>query len=523
MKKRSCRTAQYTKALLLAAALLAVLSAGACRSARVTPDGSMGPPWNTGGLRAKAAPAAAGGAAGPTAHATESRQDSSWGGKGFVKSAKSSEPAAPAASGSPSLPPEGATLSFDECVIMAAQQAPDLVDSVIDLELAEIKADTAYWKRFPSIDARFRVTANLTRQHEEYRDTTARLDFGIYGFEPVASQFTYKAERLLQDVALSTHQKAVEKRGEQIGVTLLRLENLERVRDRQAARLALAKQLVAFQQANQGAAGDRLETALARHQEKAAQAALEKTDAAMASLYLSLKLMLGIDLDRQIKARGGSVVEVLQSDKASAALAANEWAEVWNRSLDARIGRATLKLQDYNIMLAWAKYLPNVSMEVVTANPDSDYASYSSKDDVFVHLYFTLPLFDWGERSRGVDSARLQKSQAAQRGKLGRLTFAQQWKEEWLNMKMARADLDFARERLAVAKLEAQKASLQHSSGEMSFDALVNARTKVIDEEIAVEDAALQLRLKELAAWMMCGSFRNRFFEPRKSVEGLSS
>ena len=519
MNNLSCRTAQYTKALLLAAALLAVLFAGACRSGRVTPDGSLGPPWNTAGLRAKAAPDAAGGTA-PAVHATESKQDSSWGGKGFVKSAESPEPVAP---GSPALPPEGATLSFDECVIMAAQQAPDLVESVIDLELAEIQADTAYWKRFPSINARFHVTANLTQQYEEYRDTTARLDFGVYGFEPVASHFTYRAQRLMQDVALSTHQKAVEKRGEQIGVALLRLENLERVRERQAARLALTKQLVAFQQANQGAAGDRLETASARHQEKAAQAALEKTDAAMASLYLSLKLMLGVDLDRQIKARGGSVGEVLQSDKASAALATNQWAEIWNASLDARIARATLQLQDYNIMLAWSKYLPNVTMEVVTANPDSSYASYSSKDDVFVHLYFTLPLFDWGERSRGVDSARLQKSQAAQRGKLGRLTFAQQWKEEWLNMKMARADLDFARERLAVAKLEAQKASLQHASGEVPFNALVSARTTVINEEIAVEDAALQLRLKEFSAWMMSGSFRNRFFEPRKSVEDLSS
>lgn len=522
MKNRSCRTAQYAKVFLLVAALLVVLFAGACRSARVAPDGSMGPPWNTAGLRAKAAPAPAG-EAGSAVHATESRQDSSWGGKGFVKSTKPAESPASPAPGSPSLPPEGATLSFDECVILAAQQAPDLVDSVIDLELAEIKADTAYWKRLPSINARFHVTANLTQQHEEYRDTVARLDFGIYGFEPVASQFTYRAERLLQDVALSTHQKAVEKRGEQIGVALLHLENLERVRERQAARLALAKQQVAFQQANQGEAGDRLETASARHQEKAAQAALEKTDAAMASLYLSLKLMLGVDLDRQIKARGGSVGEVLQSDKASAALATNQWAEIWNASLDARIARATLKLQDYNIMLAWSKYLPSVSMEVVTANPDSSYASYSSKDDVFVHLYFTLPLFDWGERSRGVDSARLQKSQTSQKSKLVRLAFAQQWKEEWLNMKMARADLDFARERLAVAKLKAQKASLQHSSGEVPFNALVSARTTVINEEIAVEDAALQLRLKEFSAWMMSGSFRNRFFQPRKGVEDLSS
>ena len=520
MKKRSCRTAQYTKAFLLAAALLVVLSAGACRSARVTPDGGMGPPWNTGGLRAKAAPVAAGKAA-PAAHATEGKQESSWGGKGFATSTKSAEPAAPVAPGSPSLPPEGATLSFDECVIMAAQQAPDLVNSVIDLELAEIAADSAYWRRFPSINARFHVSANLTKQHEEYSDTAARLDFGIYGFEPVASHFKHKAALLMQDIALSTHQMAVEKRGAQIGEALLRLNNLERVRERQAAKLALTKQLTAFQRANQGAAVDRLQAASARHREKAAQATLDKTDVSIATLQLSLKLMLGIDPDRRISVRGGSVGEVLQSEKASAALSAAEWSDAWNRTLEARIARVTSKLQDYNIMMAWSRYLPDVTMEVVTANPESSYASYSGKDDVFVHLYFTLPLFDWGERSRGVDTARLQKSRSSQHGKVSRQSFGQRWKEQWLNMKMARADLEFAQERLAVAKLEEQKASLQHNAGEVPFDVLVNARTTVLNEEIAVEAATLELRLKEFSAWVLNGSFRHRFFEPRKSEEDV--
>ena len=513
MKKSSCRITKHQRVFLLALVLLAALFVSACRSGRVLSDGTMGPPWNSGGLRAKTAGATGPAGSGAPAHATEGEKESSWAGKGFAKSTK------PAAADAPAMPTENAVLSYDQCVIMAAQQAPDLVNSIIDLELAEIDADTAFWRRAPSINARFRVTANLTKQHKEYSDTSARLDFGIYGFEPVVSHFTHKAALLLQDIALSTHQKAVEKRGEQIGSALLRLENLERVRDLQAAQVALAKQATAFQRTNQGATADRLEAATALHQEKAAQAALDKTNANISSLYLSLKLMLGVDLDRQIKARGESVREILQSEKASTALATNEWADAWSRSLEARIARVSLKLQDYKIMTAWAKYLPDVTLEVVTANPTSSYATYSSKDDIFTTLYFSMPLLDWGERSRGVDRARLEKTQIAQRGKLGRQTFSQQWNEQWLGMKMARADVEFAKEKLSIARLEEQKAVLEHKSGNMPFDALVNAKTKVLNEEIGLEEASLQLRLKELAAWVLSGSFRNRFFEPRKSLE----
>lgn len=514
MKNRRCRIAKHQRVFLLALVLLTALFASACRSGRVTPDGELGPPWNTGGLRSPKEGRVTSGAA---AHATEADRESSWKGKGFAR------PAKPAAAAPSALPPENTALSFDQCVILAAQQAPDLVDSVIDLELAEISADTAFWRRMPSISARFRVSANLTGRYEEYRQTTARLDFGIYGFEPVVSHFNHKAARLLQDIALSTHQMAVEKRGEQIGAALLRLDSLEKVRERQAANVDLAKQLTAFRRASQGAAADRLETAKALHQERAAQAALDKTDASIASLLLSLKLMLGVDLDRQLKVRGESARDVLQSEKASNSLATGDWAEVWEKTLEARITRVTLRLQDYNIMMAWAKYLPTVTMELITANPTSDYATYSSKDDIFARIYFSLPLFDWGERSRGVDSARLQKAKAAQRGKLGRLSFSQQWNNQWLDMKLARANEEFAREKLSVARLEAEKAALEHASGNLPFDSVVSAKTQVINEEIALEEASLQLRINELSAWMLSGKFRKRFFEPRVSVEEAAS
>jgi outer membrane protein TolC len=428
-------------------------------------------------------------------------------------------PAQASAAAVPSGPPQDRALSYDDCVLMASQYAPDLVSGIIDLELAEVAADNAFWRRMPFISARFRVTANLTKQHKEYSDTSSRMDFGIYGFEPVVSYFSHKAALLLQDIALSTHQKAVEKRGEEIASALLRLATLERAGERQAADVGLAKQLTAFQRTRQAMPVDRLKTASALHQERAAQAALDKTKVEISSLCLSLKLMLGYDPDRRLAARGASVEELLQREKAALALADRQWEEVWRNSLDARIAKVSLKLKDYNIMMAWARYLPNMNMEIIPANPASDYASYSSKDDVFARMYLTLPLLDWGERSRGVDSARLDKAQVSQRAKLGRQIFSQQWQEHWLAMKMAQADVELARELLSVARLEEQKAELQHRAGSIAFDGLIDARRARLSAESALEEASLQLRLRELAAWMLSGGFSRRFFEPRADEE----
>jgi outer membrane protein TolC len=492
---------QYRTPLLLAVLLSVLLAMGACSTGRLPADAGENT-WKTGGLLAERRAAASRAQA---VHATQAQPDS-----------MQAEETAPAGAHAESVgaPPEDAVLSFDDCVFMAVQSAPDLVDSVIDLELAESAADSAYWRRAPSLSARFRVTANLTKQYKEYSDTSARMDFGIYGFEPVVSYFSHKAALLLQDIALLTHQKAVEKRGEQIAAALLKLESLERVGERRAAEASLARQLTSFQRTRQATPLDRLAAASALHQEKAAQAALEKNRAQIASTLLSLKLMLGCDPDRRLKVRGASVAELLQGDKAALTLADKRWEDVWPQSPDARIARISLKLRDYDVMMAWARYLPSITMEVQPANPTSDYATYSSKDDIFTRLYFTLPLLDWGERSRGVDRARLQKARASLRGKLGRLHFMQEWREQLLGVTMAEADHELAGERVSVARLEEEKAGLQYKSGAIAFDALVNAGRATIRDEIALEEAALQLRLREFSAWMLGGGFRRRFFEP---------
>ncbi|MDR0827473.1 MAG: TolC family protein [Desulfovibrio sp.] len=416
------------------------------------------------------------------------------------------------------LPAEDTPLSFGESVLIAAQNAPDMKDGLINLQLSAISKEDAFWKRVPKIQSNFRVTTNITKQHKQYRDNIFRFGLGVYGFEPVVSYFASKAAVVMEDIALCTYQIALQKRAGEIAEAMLRAQSLETAKKYQKDLAAKAKGLTSYYR-TQSRKADQLAVAKAVHEEKIVEAETDKLDAKISSLHLSLKLHMGLDLDRRIHLDTDSLTNLLDQDDAPNALAKNDENVVWEHSPEARIGKDSLTLRNYNIDIAWARYLPTVSFDVYSANPDDDYATYSSKDDIFSTLYFTLPLLDWGDRSRGVDRSRIEKLQATQRNKLNRSKFSQEWREAWQAVKIARADVELAREVLAVARLEEQKARLQYTSGAVDFTVLSEAEQEMIRKKIELEEATLELKLAELSTWLLSGKFRERFFEPLASLQ----
>ncbi|MDR2669650.1 MAG: hypothetical protein LBC14_06840, partial [Desulfovibrio sp.] len=356
------------RTLLILGMLLLTASVAGC-ARKIAGNDRLGPPWNTNILD----------------------RESAW--------SEEKLPVAP-------LPPAGKTLSFDDCILTAAHHAPDMAESLIGLELTQMGSESAAAKRFPSVQSFFRVIANTTRQHKQYEDTSFRLGFVVYGFEPVAGHFSHKASLLMEEIALLTHKTALEKKAGLIGEAVLSLQSREKLRDLQKTRLAQAKQFSAYQKAKEGPAPNPLEQAKAAHFEKRIAAELEKTEASIASLLLGLKVLTGLDLDRKLSIDPTSLNSMLDADGASAVLTKHSWESVWQTSPESAMFKLALKLRDYDIMLSWTRYLPSLSMDVYAANPTSDYATYSTKDDIFLNITFTMPLLDWGERERGLQGSR---------------------------------------------------------------------------------------------------------------------
>jgi hypothetical protein len=411
------------------------------------------------------------------------------------------------------LPPADKSLTFDDCILTAANHAPDMAESLIGLELTQMASESAYNKRFPSIQSFFRVIANTTRQHKQYEDTSFRLGFAVYGFEPVTSYFSHQASLLMEDIALLTHKTALEKKAGMIGEAILTLQSKEKLKALQKARLEQAKQFSAYQKAKEGPAPNPLEQAKAAHFEKRIAAELDKTEASISSLLLGLKVLTGLDLDRKLRIDPASLNAMLKTDGASSALTKHSWESVWSSSPENGILKLALKLRDYDIMVGWTRYLPTMNMDVYAANPTSDYATYSTKDDIFLNITFTMPLLDWGERERGLQGSRLRKLQELQRAKAARTGFAAGWQSAWNEYRMAAGSYEAARNKTAALVLDEQRAELQYRGGQVDFSVVDGIRTRLYDEELIMFEAEMQLRLREFFNWLLSGNFRRRYFE----------
>ena len=263
---------------------------------------------------------------------------------------------------------------------------------------------------------------------------------------------------------------------------------------------------------------NKLEEAKALNVEKRTRAELEKNSVAVSSLLTSLKILMGIDIDRALKVRSGDVDTLLREKKAADVFAVHSWEPVWEQSPETRIHRTSRELAKGNVKLARARYLPDFSMEMFTANPIETYATYSSKDEVFVSLVWSLPLLDWGERSRGVDQSHLEVVRTSQRLKQARLQFSAAWKNSWQNLKMAEADVELAGEELEAARMEEQKALLEYRGGRAAYPSVIISGEARVRAEMALDQALLARRLLELSSWFLSGGFRRDFLAPDASV-----
>ena len=376
-------------------------------------------------------------------------------------------------------------LDFTRCLMLAMRQSPLLHNSAVEMEIASLRTESAFWSQLPELKARFTVTANITRNDEDsddddYGDTSYRVGFGVSGYNPVAAHFSYEARQLMEKLAVLTHCKAVENLAGRIGEVLVRLDTLDRMSVVQNRRPLLADTAVHyFSLLEPGQEEQSLEYARARQQVRVARAMVEKTKAEKRMLLSSLKLLLGIPPEEQLRVGGpGAIMEHLPDTDGN-----NAWETAWEDGVDKRMLEVGLKLQDFNILLAWSRFMPDTNLDVFTANADSS-LSGSSEDDVFTSAGLSFPVMDWGNRARGVQEARLQKTQFAVRERQSRSDFAATWAHGRQEYEALLAEQALQEENLELAKLETRKAKIEYENAVGTMSQVIEKEGREIDAEI---------------------------------------
>jgi|WetSurMetagenome_2_1015567.scaffolds.fasta_scaffold01631_8 outer membrane protein TolC len=416
-------------------------------------------------------------------------------------------------------------LTFDDCVFLAMQQAPGLVNGAVELEIARLRKDSAYWKQYPELRLVMGVTTNLTRKSGEDGGGAGETDFwvgfAVRDFNPVANYLSYEAAELVQAIAVLTHQRAVEAVAEQIGEILLRMEMLAAVRERQAALPGLAEKAESYWRTAR-AADDRdgLESARAAQKQRQARAALEKTDAELAALRLNLKLLLGLDPSHALQLEPAFERRFRSDPMGDRRNAPSDWEPAWEAGTETRISRLSLRLQDYQVLLAWSRYLPEIGLDLYSGDPGTTAVGRTGEDEAFAVFRLGLPLLDYGNRARGVEEARLQKTKSVESLRTHRLGFAHKWAQADRSLTLLEASRRLAEENLALARLEARRSGIEFDSGQSTLSPYIEGQEKVVQEEIRLEEAVFNLRRQKWSRYFAGGDFVRRFFAPPPGADG---
>lgn len=405
----------------------------------------------------------------------------------------------------PNLYAPNKAFSFEECVYLTIQQSPLLVNSAVELEIKRVEATDAAWQALPEPHMRFTVSSNLTRYNESKRDTPSdygqtRLNVSFYADipNPIKSYYNIKAKKALVNMALSTHRKAVGEIIYKIAQAYLKLRAQREILAAKKGVLPLGKELVAYWQqvenveGKQGAARN-----LATQHQRELELTVEQGQMEEVMQHTQLKILAGVEPQQKF------AIDTKDTDKILEGFDGRKlkWEDCWSTTEDDLLLRGQIKLSDNDIVLAWAEYVPAMSIHLNNSPPSGQYQPASGREDWFAHLNFDFPLLDWGHRYRGVQTARMKKAQAFHEMAQKRTDYANRWLQAEQQVALAETQFKLEQTRFDTARMRYEEAKIAFEQGTEEQPLVTQRHEEMANASIALTQARLALQLAQLD-WM---------------------
>ena len=361
----------------------------------------------------------------------------------------------------------------------------------------------------------FTVSNNLTRYNMDNKDTPSdygqtRFRVGFYAAfpNPMATYFEHKVQSAMVNLAISTHRKAVGKAIGKIGEAYLQLQAQQKIVEAQKELLPLGKELVDYWkkvEAVDGRQGVSLNMAI-QHQREL-ELKLEQTRMKEVMQRTQLKILAGVEPQQRLE------VDTKSADSVLAGFDGRKlsWEERWPATEDDLLLRGQVTLGDYNIMVAWAQYMPTMSIALNNNPPAGQYQPPSGAEDTFLHLTFDFPLIDWGRRYRGVQTARMVKAQAFHELARKRSDYSNKWLQSEQRVALAETELKLAKTRLDTASMQYKEAQISFHEGIAQLPDMASKQEDMVQARIAYISAELDYKLAQLEWMDLSNSLAQRF------------
>lgn len=405
--------------------------------------------------------------------------------------------------------------NFEECVFLTIQQSPMLVNSAVDIEIKKLALTDAVWKYLPEPHIVLTVSNNLTRYNMDHKDTPGNYGRTMFraGFyanlpNPVRSYFEHRVQKILLNLAISTHRKAVGEAIYQIAQAYLKLQAQRDILAAQKEIVPLSKEVSNYWHQVENIEGRQgVNLNLARQGERESALTVEKTQMQEVMDRTKLKILAGVDPQQKFDVDTSSANDILDGFNGRDL----NWEDRWTATEDDLLLRIQTKLADYNIMLAWAQYVPDMSLSVNNSPPAGQSNPASGREDTFIHLNFDFPLLDWGRRYRGVQTARMEKAQAFHDMARKRTDFSNKWLGAEQETALAETEYKLQTTRYETAEMQYKEAKIAFDEGDIELPTLTNYREAMINAQIAMINAHLQYNLAKLQWMYVANTLQERF------------
>ncbi len=409
----------------------------------------------------------------------------------------------------------GKKFGFEDCVYLTIQQSPALVNSAVDIEIKRLDRTTSVWKYLPEPHMTLKVSQNLTRFNTSANDVSG--DYGRTQFEvgfyapfpnPVATYFETRAQTMLVGIAISTHRKAVGEAIYRIAQAYLRLQAQQYSLEAQRSLVPVAREMTEYWQKVEAVEGSQgSSVSFAQQRQREAELAGEKAEMEELMQHTNLKILAGVDPHQTFEVDASHAHDILKGFDGTKL----SWSERWLESEDNLLLRTQIKLADYNIMLGWAQYVPNMSFAVNMNAPRGQSQPDSGTPDQFLHLTFDFPLIDWGRRYRGVQSARMIKAQAFHSLAQKRFDYQNEWLQAEQYVSLAMTNLKLAANRYKTAQMQYDEARIGFENGLEQLPRVAETQENMVRAQINYINSELNYRLATLDWMKVSGLLEKRF------------
>lgn len=413
--------------------------------------------------------------------------------------------------------------SFEDCVFLTIQQSPALVNSAVNIEIKRLAQTNAVWKYLPEPHMQFTVSNNLTRYNMDNKDTPSdygqtrfRVGFSAAFPNPMATYFEHKVQTAMVNLAISTHRKAVGKAIGKIAGAYLQLDAQRKIVDAQKELLPLGKELIEYWKKVESVDGRQgVSLNLAMQHQRELELKLEQTKMKEIMQRTQLKILAGVEPQQRLEVDTKNADSILSGFNGRKLT----WEERWPATEDDLLLRGQIQLGDYNIMVAWAQYVPAMSIAVNNSPPAGQYQPNSGTEDTFLHLTFDFPLIDWGRRYRGVQTARMEKAQAFHEMARKRTDYSNKWLQTEQHVALAETELKLAKTRLDTAAMQFKEAQISFNEGIVQLPDMASKQEDMVQARIAFINAELEYKLAQLDWMELSNVLAQRFLGlPAKEV-----